>query len=115
MPDLPWYHAGLKFTCTQCGDCCSGTPGYVWVTNEEIVALAAATGMAVEMSSRQPKSWRRTAISSVRPAAAASCSIVASSTCGAPRPGAPSPEGRSFNALGSSSYVRATSGTGRIG
>ena len=26
MSDLPWYHAGLKFTCTQCGDCCSGTP-----------------------------------------------------------------------------------------
>jgi uncharacterized protein len=48
MPDLPWYHAGLRFTCTQCGDCCTGTPGHVWVNNEEIVALAAATGKDVE-------------------------------------------------------------------
>jgi uncharacterized protein len=45
MSDLPWYHAGLKFSCTQCGDCCSGTPGYVWVTNEEIAALAALVGL----------------------------------------------------------------------
>src|SRR5207247_8097036 len=37
-----------RFTCTECGDGCTGAPGYVWVTNEEIVALAAAIGMAVE-------------------------------------------------------------------
>jgi len=48
MPDLPWYHAGLRFSCTQCGDCCSGTPGYVWVTNEEIAALAALVGLSVD-------------------------------------------------------------------
>jgi len=48
MSDLPWYHAGLKFTCTECGDCCSGAPGHVWVNNEEIVALAAAAGVDVE-------------------------------------------------------------------
>ncbi len=42
--ELPWYHGGLRFTCTQCGDCCSGAPGNVWVTNDEIVALAAAVG-----------------------------------------------------------------------
>lgn len=42
--ELPWYHGGLRFTCTQCGNCCSGAPGHVWVTNEEIEALAAAVG-----------------------------------------------------------------------
>src|SRR4051794_15739050 len=49
MPDSPWYHAGLQFTCTGCGDCCSGAPGNVWVNNEEIVALAAAVGVGVEV------------------------------------------------------------------
>ena len=44
MADLPWYHAGLRFTCTQCGDCCTGAPGHVWVNNEEIAALAALVG-----------------------------------------------------------------------
>jgi Fe-S-cluster containining protein len=48
MPDLPWYHAGLRFTCTQCGDCCTGAPGHVWVNNEEIAALAALQGMPVQ-------------------------------------------------------------------
>jgi Fe-S-cluster containining protein len=47
MSDLPWYHAGLQFSCTQCGDCCTGAPGYVWVTNDEIAALAAAAGLDV--------------------------------------------------------------------
>ena len=37
----PWYAGGLRFTCTECGDCCTGAPGYVWVTQEEINALAA--------------------------------------------------------------------------
>src|SRR5262245_11517479 len=35
-----WYQAGLRFTCTQCGNCCSGAPGYVWVTQEERQRIA---------------------------------------------------------------------------
>jgi uncharacterized protein len=48
MSDLPWYRDGLQFTCTECGDCCSGSPGFVWVTNEEIAALAVAIGIDVK-------------------------------------------------------------------
>jgi len=47
MSDSPWYRDGLRFTCTGCGQCCSGEPGYVWVTNEEISALAESLAMAV--------------------------------------------------------------------
>ncbi len=36
----PWYVHGLKFECTQCGDCCTGSPGAVWVTDEELTAIA---------------------------------------------------------------------------
>lgn len=42
----PWYAAGLRFTCMQCGRCCSGTPGYVWVTESEIDAVAAHCGLS---------------------------------------------------------------------
>ena len=48
MSDLPWYNAGLRFTCTQCGNCCTGAPGFVWVNNEEIAALAKLLGVAVD-------------------------------------------------------------------
>ena len=37
----PWYQDGLQFSCTQCGNCCTGSPGYVWVSEEEIEAIAA--------------------------------------------------------------------------
>ena len=36
----PWYAGGLKFTCSQCGNCCTGGPGYVWISRQEIVRLA---------------------------------------------------------------------------
>lgn len=36
----PWYQAGLQFECTQCGDCCTGGPGYVWVNDADIQAIA---------------------------------------------------------------------------
>ncbi len=48
MDEKPWWHAGLQFECSQCGDCCTGAPGYVWVNREEIVALAARLGLEVE-------------------------------------------------------------------
>ncbi|RIK83123.1 MAG: hypothetical protein DCC67_06285 [Planctomycetota bacterium] len=44
----PWYAGGLRFSCTGCGDCCTGAPGYVWVNQQEIDALAARLGMSVE-------------------------------------------------------------------
>src|SRR5437868_11798621 len=36
----PWYANGLSFTCTQCGNCCTGAPGFVWLSTEEIARLA---------------------------------------------------------------------------
>jgi Fe-S-cluster containining protein len=43
-PD-PWYREGLAFTCTRCGDCCTGAPGYVWVNDVEIDHLATHLGL----------------------------------------------------------------------
>lgn len=40
-PDgAPWYADGLRFECTQCGNCCSGPPGAVWLTDAEEDAIA---------------------------------------------------------------------------
>lgn len=36
----PWYKEGLSFSCTGCGKCCTGAPGYVWVGEAEIVEMA---------------------------------------------------------------------------
>lgn len=35
-----WYADGLRFRCTQCGNCCTGAPGVVWVNDEEIEQIA---------------------------------------------------------------------------
>lgn len=40
----PWYAEGLHFRCTRCGNCCTGEPGFVWVSDEELAALAEFRG-----------------------------------------------------------------------
>lgn len=51
----PWYADGLKFTCTQCGNCCTGAPGYVFVSAEEIARIAESLGQ----SALTPQQLRR--------------------------------------------------------
>lgn len=41
MCALPWYKDGLNFKCTECGKCCSGPKGYIWITPEELTSMAA--------------------------------------------------------------------------
>ena len=48
-----WYKEGLKFSCTGCGCCCDGEPGYVWVDKAEIKAMAEVLGCNVEEFERQ--------------------------------------------------------------
>ena len=39
-----WYSAGLSFECMHCGNCCTGEPGYVWTTKEEIRRISGFLG-----------------------------------------------------------------------
>lgn len=43
----PWYKEGLHFTCTGCGNCCTGAPGVVWVNDEEIARIAEYLGTSI--------------------------------------------------------------------
>ena len=44
--DEPWYAEGLRFSCQEgCVACCTGSGGYVWVTNQEIDAIASFLGI----------------------------------------------------------------------
>lgn len=53
---LPWYHKGLHFQCTECGECCAGGEGYVWVSEKEILSMAQHLNLSVEeFSSRYLK------------------------------------------------------------
>ena len=40
-----WYADGLKFSCTQCGKCCTGAPGFVWISEDECDAMAVRLGL----------------------------------------------------------------------
>ena len=41
MTKSNWYQEGLRFQCTECGKCCTGAPGYVWVNEQEMEEMAA--------------------------------------------------------------------------
>ncbi|MFI0435872.1 MAG: YkgJ family cysteine cluster protein [Parachlamydiaceae bacterium] len=49
---IPWYQKGLHFNCTQCGKCCTGAPGYIWASEEEILRMA-------EFLSLSPRDFKR--------------------------------------------------------
>ncbi len=53
LAEDPWYRDGLAFECTRCGACCTGAPGYVWVEDDEIAALAEFRGETVEAFGRK--------------------------------------------------------------
>lgn len=47
-PQKPWYAKGLHFACTGCGKCCTGGPGYTWVSIAEIRAMAEYLRMTID-------------------------------------------------------------------
>jgi len=57
MPDGPqeakikrsekWYAEGLHFSCTGCGNCCTGPSGYVGFEEDELGAMADYLGLTV--------------------------------------------------------------------
>ena len=51
-----WFGDGLRFQCTQCGNCCTGPPGAVWFTDEEGETMAGQLGMTIEAFR---KTWAR--------------------------------------------------------
>ena len=42
-----WYGDGLRFTCTQCGKCCTGA-GFVWISAVEMAELAVLLGTTLD-------------------------------------------------------------------
>lgn len=49
---LPWYKEGLNFKCTECGKCCTGTTGYIWVSEEEMEKIANFLNITVQLFKR---------------------------------------------------------------
>ena len=50
MSDEAWYRAGLRFECTQCGNCCRthGEYAYIYLMDADVDALAAHLSLSRE-------------------------------------------------------------------
>ena len=46
LPQI-WYEEGLKFKCTGCGKCCTGSNGYAWLTEADVLGLARHLNLSV--------------------------------------------------------------------
>lgn len=44
----PWFHAGLRFKCTGCGRCCTGSPGYAFLSELDMERLSAHFSLSVQ-------------------------------------------------------------------
>ena len=40
LPDEHWFEAGLRFRCTSCGKCCTGSAGAVYLSKPDLERLA---------------------------------------------------------------------------
>lgn len=49
----PWYKEGLRFKCTECGKCCSGPSGHVWVSEEEMMAISTFLQIPLDLFKRK--------------------------------------------------------------
>lgn len=47
-PSLPWYIKGLSFSCSMCGNCCSGSSGSVRFSDTEALQMASQTNLSTE-------------------------------------------------------------------
>lgn len=45
----PWFGDGINFSCTQCGNCCTGPSGFVWFDDDEAQAMADHLGVDVDV------------------------------------------------------------------
>ena len=50
MSPKPWYHKGLRFKCTGCGNCCRnhGDYSYVYLAEADVRAISAHLGLERE-------------------------------------------------------------------
>jgi len=48
MESKPWYHKGLRFSCTQCGNCCRnhGEYAFVYLAAADVEAMSAELGLS---------------------------------------------------------------------
>ncbi len=42
----PWFEEGLRFKCTGCGKCCTGSPGYVYLSRMDLERFASYFGLS---------------------------------------------------------------------
>jgi uncharacterized protein len=44
----PWFKDGLKFKCTHCGKCCTGSNGFVFLSPRDLLFLSREMKMSVQ-------------------------------------------------------------------
>ncbi len=43
-----WFQEGLRFHCTGCGKCCTGSPGYIFLSPDDLEKLSSHCQLSIE-------------------------------------------------------------------
>ncbi|MBF8263178.1 MAG: hypothetical protein HW387_843 [Parachlamydiales bacterium] len=44
----PWFKEGLRFKCTGCGKCCTGSDGYVYLSPQDLFSLSSHLDISIQ-------------------------------------------------------------------
>ena len=57
MKKSNWYDEGLRFQCTSCGKCCTGSPGYVYLSLQDLKRLSEHFQLTEEEFTKKYARW----------------------------------------------------------
>ena len=77
----PWFADGLRFTCTGCGECCTGPSGAVYLSERDVERLSAALQLAREEFVGRYTQWSDSELALADKPSANECVFLAGTAC----------------------------------
>jgi len=77
----PWFGEGLRFTCTGCGDCCTGSSGAVYLSQADVDRLSKTLDLPVETFLKQYTQGSDSQIALVDRPGSSDCVFLSGTSC----------------------------------
>ncbi len=77
----PWFGEGLRFTCTGCGQCCTGASGAVYLSELDVERLSSALKLSRDEFIGRYTQWSDTELALTDKPESSECIFLSGKTC----------------------------------